>query len=279
MKLTTVDELLARYDVFLLDAYGVLVRSTGPLPGAAPFLRRLRDAGKFHLIVSNDASRSPTTTVARYQGFGLPLALEQIVTSGQLLAGYYAAHALAGAPTIVLGTEDSEQYVRDAGGVVVPPDDDGARVLVVGDDDGFEFLETVNKVISVLLRRLDRGERTHLVLPNPDMVFPHSDGTFGFTAGAIAAMLEAVMRLRDPAGGQRFVPLGKPNTPIFEAALRRCPTQDRRRIVMVGDQFGTDILGASRFGLDTVFVETGIGRPADAALFDVTPTWRLPAVG
>jgi HAD superfamily hydrolase (TIGR01459 family) len=279
MTPTTVDALLARYDVFLLDAYGVLVRSSGPLPGAARFLGRLRDAGKFHLIVSNDASRSPATTLRRYQDFGLPLDIEQIVTSGQLLLEFYARHGLGGAATIVLGTEDSNQYVRDAGGVVVAPDDDGAQVLVVGDDDGYDFLETVNKVITVLLRRLDRGQKTHLVLPNPDLLFPHSDGTYGFTSGAIAAMLEAILRLRDPGGGQRFVALGKPNAPIFEAALRRCPTQDRRRIVMVGDQFGTDIRGAADFGLDTVFVETGIGRPEDAARFGVTPTWRLAAVG
>lgn len=282
MKPTTVSELLERYDVFLLDAYGVLVRSTGALPGAARFLQRLNEAGKHHLIVSNDASRSPATTLARYQGFGLSFSLEQIVTSGQLLPEYYARHGLGGAPTIVLGTEDSMEYVRLAGGQVVAPDDDGARVLVVADDDGYDFLETVNQVLTVLLRRMDRGERTHLVLPNPDLVFPHADGTYGFTSGAIAAMLEAILRLRDPGGGPRFVPLGKPHPPIFEAAMRRCPPEhqtDRRRIVMVGDQFGTDIRGAADFGLDTVFVETGIGRAEDAARFGVTPTWRLAQVG
>ena len=278
MKPTTVDDLLARYDVFLLDAYGVLVRSSGPLPGAARFLERLRDAGKHHLIVSNDASRSPETTLRRYQGFGLPLTLPQILTSGQLLVDYYAREDLRGARTIVLGTEDSQSYVRDAGGLVVACDDDGAEVVMVGDDDGYEFMETVNAVITVLLRRLDRGQKTRLVLPNPDLVFPQSDGAVGFTSGAIAAMIEAILRLRDPAGGQRFVPLGKPHPPIFEAALRRCPTQDRRRIVMLGDQFGTDIRGAADFGLDTVFVETGIGRAADAARFGIIPTWRLPAV-
>jgi len=35
------------------------------------------------------------------------------------------------------------------------------------DDDGYPFLDTVNEVISVLLRRLARAQRTRLVLPNP----------------------------------------------------------------------------------------------------------------
>ena len=38
---TSVDELVARYDVFLLDAYGVLVTTRGALDGAAAFLDRL----------------------------------------------------------------------------------------------------------------------------------------------------------------------------------------------------------------------------------------------
>ena len=278
MKQTTVSELIERYDVFLLDAYGVLVRSGGALPGAARFLQRLRDAGKSHFIVSNDASRSTTTTLQRYRDFGLHFEAEQILTSGQLLPDYYARHALGGAPTIVLGTEDSMEYVRLAGGKVVPADDANAEVLVVGDDDGYDFLPTVNQVISVLLGRMERGQRTHLLLPNPDLVFPNADGTFGFTSGAIAAMLEAILRLRDPQDGPRFVPLGKPHPPIFEAALRRSPTQDRSRIVMLGDQFGTDIRGAHDFGLDSVLVETGIGRADDARRFGVSPTWRLPRV-
>jgi HAD superfamily hydrolase (TIGR01450 family) len=276
----SVDEILERYDLLLIDAYGVLVRSQGALPGAAEFLARLRGApGKEWLIVSNDASRSLDTTLARYRRFGLPVERERLLTSGLLLVDHYAAAGLGGAETIVLGTEDSGDYVRAAGGVVVPPDHDGARVLVLADDDGFPFLETVNQVVSVLLRRLERGQPTELILPNPDLVFPLGPGTFGVTAGAIAAMIEAVLRLRDPAGSNRFIPLGKPHLPIYEAAARRFPAIARARMVMLGDQLGTDILGANRFGIDSVLVETGISRVAEITRTSGRPTYRLPSVG
>jgi len=275
----TVDELVARYDAFLLDAYGVLVSSAGALPGAAPFLRRLERAGKPYLIVSNDASRLPSTTAARYQRFGLPITVDRVLTSGMLLADHFAAHGLGGAPTIVLGSRDSETYVRDAGGVVVPHGDDRATVVVAADDDGYPFLESVNEVVTVLLRRLGRGERTHLVLPNPDLVFPSGEDAFGITAGAIAVTLEAVMRLRDPGGSHRFVPLGKPHPPMFEAAARRFLGVERRRLVMIGDQLGTDILGAQSAGIDSVLVETGVARLADLATSEVRPTFTLSSVG
>jgi glycerol-1-phosphatase len=278
VPVTSVDELLARYDVFLLDAYGVLVASGGALPGAASFLRRLADAGKESLIVSNDASRSPATSAARYRQFGLAVEAERILTSGLLLRDHFAQAGLVGARCIVLGTEDSEAYVREAGGEVAPADDDSAAVVVVADDDGYPFLETVNEVVTVLLRRLGRGERTALVLPNPDLVFPRGPDAFGITAGAIAATLEAVLTLRDPGGDHRFVPLGKPHRPMFEAAVRRFPGVDRRRMVMLGDQLGTDILGAQQFGLDSVLVETGVARFAQLAASEVRPTFILAAV-
>ncbi|HEY0706316.1 MAG TPA: hypothetical protein VGG33_05935, partial [Polyangia bacterium] len=88
---TTVSALLERYEVFFLDAYGVLVSSSGALPGAAAFLDRLRQAGRPHFILSNDASRSPERTLNRYQGFGLPFTRDQIVTSGMLLRDHFAS--------------------------------------------------------------------------------------------------------------------------------------------------------------------------------------------
>jgi HAD superfamily hydrolase (TIGR01450 family) len=258
----------------------VLVCSAGALPGAADFLQRLERAGKPFLIVSNDASRLPATTAARYQGFGLPVPIERILTSGMLLADHFAAAGLRGAATIVLGSRDSDEYVRQAGGVVVQPGDDRARVVVCADDDGYPMLETVNEVVTVLLRRLGRGEPIHLVLPNPDLVFPSRDDTYGVTAGAIAAMLEAVIRLRDPAGKHRFIPLGKPHPPMFQAAIKHFATIDQRRLVMIGDQLGTDILGAHRAGLDTALVvESGVARLTDLAGSAVLPTFTLGAVG
>ena len=275
---TTVTALIERYDMFFLDAYGVLVRSDGALPGAAAFLDRLREAGRGFLILSNDASRSVATSLARYRGFGLGIEPDQIVTSGMLLRDHYAAHGLAGAPTIVLGTLDSQQYVRDAGGEPVGADDEGATVVVVADDDGYDFLETVNQVVTVLFHRLDRGLPTALLLPNPDLLFPRGPNAYGVTSGAIALLLEGVLRLRDPSGALRFVPLGKPHPPMYAAGLARSTTTDRRRIVMVGDQLVTDIRGAANFGLDSVFVESGVGRLSDAAAHGVHPTWVMAGV-
>lgn len=257
-----------RYDALLIDAYGVLVDGSGPLPGAAQALADLNARKKTWLVLTNDASRHPDTCVARYTGYGLPVRAEQIVTSGSLLRGHFATQRLVGADTVVLGPPDSVRYARDAGANVVPAGADAA-VLVVGDDAGFPFLDTVEAVMSALFRRLDAGGDAHLVLPNPDLVYPKGGGEFGLTAGSIALLLEAALAQRYPERpALRFVRLGKPFAPIYEAALAQLGT---RHVCMVGDQLATDIAGAVRVGIDSALVTGGVGRLTAAA--EVIPTW------
>jgi HAD superfamily hydrolase (TIGR01450 family) len=269
---TTVAQLLARYDAFLLDAYGVLVTATGAMPGAAEFLRALAAAGKPYFVLTNDASKLPSTGAARYRGFGLPLTEDRLITSGTLLGAHFAAHGLAGARCAVIGPPDSARYVEGAGGEVVTPHED-FDVLVVADESGFEFLEVVDAALSSLLRRLDRGDPVQLVLPNPDLIFPRGPAHFGIAAGSVAMLFESALDLRYPDRPRlRFARLGKPHAPIYEEGLRR---SGARNAVMIGDTLNTDIRGANGCGIDSVLLHTGVTRPQVSTADGVRPTWLM----
>jgi len=270
---TDVAALLRRYDVLLFDAYGVLVHSAGALPGAAELVDRLNTAAKPYYILTNDASKLPATAAARYQGYGLAIDAERIITSGLLLEHHFAAYHLAGTRCVVLGTEDSRRYVSGAGGEIVDSREP-FDVLVVADEFGYPFLETVDQALSGLFRAIDRQHAIHLVLPNPDLIYPAPDG-FGIAAGSIALVFEAALRLRYPHRSDlRFTRLGKPHAAIFAEALRRAGT---RNMVMVGDQLEADIGGAHDFGLDAVLVDTGINTSSltAAAPARLHPTYLL----
>jgi len=265
--------LLERYAVLLLDAYGVLVHSTGALPGAAPLIERLNRTGKPYYILTNDASRLPATSAARFRGFGLLIQPERIITSGELLKDFFSTHRLVGSRCAALGPEDSRRYVEEAGGQPVPPGE-AFDVLVLADERGFPFFETMDPVLTALFRKLDRGEDVKLVLPNPDAIFPKADQSFGVASGSVAAMLEAAILARYPHRTDlRFTRLGKPEEEIFAEALRRSGTRD---MVMIGDQLETDIRGARAFGLDAAWVSETCTLPALATLpANLWPTYRL----
>jgi len=269
----TIAELIERYGVLLFDAFGVLINSSGSIPGASELIAELNRIKKPYYILTNDASRLPQTAAKKYQGFGLAIEPERIITSGSLLKSYFRAHDLKGARCCVLGPEDCRQYVEDAGGRVVSPAD-LFDVLLIGDEAGFPFLETVDSALSSLFQRLDNGDPVRLVLPNPDLIFPKTDTGFGIASGSIALMFEAALQLRYPERSDlRFDRLGKPHKAIFEEALQRNGTQD---MVMLGDQLETDIRGANAFGIDSVLVSTGITANTSDTLSDyLRPTYYM----
>lgn len=269
----TFSELLERYDAILLDAYGVLVDLSGALPGAAAWIDALNRRGKPYWLASNTAARLPESAARRYQGFGLAIPAARILSSGMLLKPCFAAHGLVGKRIRVLGPEDSQRYAELAGGVVVAPGED-FDALVLADQAGFPFVETVDAVLSTLMEKFDAGHEVPMILPNPDLVYPSGRGC-GITSGAVAVMLEAALRQRYPdRPGLLFERLGKPYPGLFEAAVRLAGT---RNVVMIGDQLDTDIVGAARFGIDSALVP-GAATGNKRGLNGIEPTYILESV-
>ena len=251
---TTLDELIGKFEVLLFDSDGVLARWPGVVPGAPEAIDRLNSLHKPYFVLTNDASALPETRAARYRELGLDIDADRIITAGSLLTAHFSELGITGSRCVVLGTEDSADYARAAGGEVVSFEDD-FDVLVIGDQLGFPFLEATGTVLTNLFRKLDLGETPHLVLPNPDVIYPEGGG-FGFASGAMALMFESAMALRYPARHDLvFSRLGKPHPAMFEEAFRRSATRDA---VMIGDTPGTDIRGANHVGIASVLMGTGV---------------------
>ena len=254
---TTYAELIDRFEVILFDSDGVLTRWPYAIPGAPEAIDRLNSLGKPYLVLTNDASALPETRTARFAKLGLFIDPSRILSSGMLLTTYFSDHGLAGASCVVLGTEDSAGFVQQAGGEVVSFEND-FDVLVVGDQEGFPFLEATGTVLSNLFRKIDRGETPRLVVPNPDLIYPEGDG-FAFASGTVAQMFESALALRYPDRPDlTFTRLGKPHPAMFEEAIRRCGTRDLVDMVMIGDNPATDVRGANQVGITSVLVEAGV---------------------
>ena len=272
---TTLSQLIDGYDALLFDAYGVLVDSAGARPGAKQIIDLLNRIRKPYYVLTNDSSRLPSTSARRFQSLGLDIETERVVTSGILIGPYFRDHDLVRSNCAVVGTEDSIKYVSDAGGRIVTLSD-RFDTLVLGAPPDEGFARGCEAVMNALFRRLDEGATVHLILMNPDLIYPAGPDSFRLGVASLALVIEAALQLRFPERPDTsFIRLGKPYSPIFEEARRLSGTMN---MVMIGDSAETDIRGANSFGIDSVLIETGLSKTADSLPSETRPTYRMPSL-
>jgi HAD superfamily hydrolase (TIGR01450 family) len=274
---TTVEALLEKYSVFLLDMFGVLVSFEGPLPGACEFIRTLNETQRDYLILSNGCRYLADGYAKQYQSWGLPIPEERILASSMLIQDWVQLQGLEGAAAWVIGAESCQQVVRRSGLDVIPSPEVGFEVMVLSDQSGLTTLTQLEQVFNALCLAIDKGTRPRLLLPNPDLIYPMRAHAFGFTAGALALLLEGALVVRYPGINWDFEALGKPHPGIFLKAQEKIPAPTRE-YVMLGDQLVTDIQGAHSVRIDSVLLATGVMDLTQTHVWPCLPTYWLPSL-
>jgi len=243
-----------RYDAFLFDLDGVLYRGAEPIDGAAGTIATLRSLGKGLAFMTNNSSRTPEAIVAHLAALGIEARAAEIETSALTTAELLRSRAVVSA--YVVGDEGLRTALAAAGLTLLEGSASDAETVVVGWDRGFDYAELATACVLV-----QRG--ASLVASNADASYPVEDGLVLPGAGAILAAIQT-------ATGVNAEVVGKPNAPIFRAALARAG--DGRPLV-IGDRLDTDIEGARRLGWDALLVLTGITTEDDLHGAGPKPTY------
>lgn len=268
------DDLCRAHEVVLFDAYGVLVDAAGARPGAAEAIATLRRRNQQFLVVTNDASRLPERASTRFSRLGIDVRPENVLSSGMMIAPAIHEMQQTGLRAVVLGTEDSAEYTRAAGVEVVKPSlEHPADLVVLADEGGYETLTIMNGVLSMVITAVRSGRKPRLLLANPDLIYPAGGSAFGFTAGALALMLEHALKLVLGERAPTFEILGKPSPRIFTEAMSRLGTTDA---VMIGDQLHTDIAGALSVNMASALLLGGVSAvPHESEWGEWTPRYVM----
>lgn len=245
--------LLAPIRGLVLDMDGVLWQGARALPGLNALFAIAEARGIELVLATNNSSRRPEDHAARLAGMGQRLPPERILTSSTVTAARLARDHAAGASVYVLGGEGLRQALLDAGlrlldGPPGPPDPSPAADVVAV---GIDFEISYPRLAAAALH-LQRGAR--FVGTNGDPAYPAEAGLLP-GAGAFIAALET-------ATGRRAERMGKPEPPIFAAALERLALP-ASAVAMVGDRLDTDIAGANRAGMLSILVQSGVTPAGD----------------
>ena len=249
-RIRSLADVVEGYDAVLCDIWGVLHDGRAAYPGVADLLVGVRRAGTVVVLLSN-VPRPGTALEGSLRRLGLPdEAWDAIVTSGDVTRGELARRSPG--PVHRLGRDTDTALWEGLGlefaGLA------RARFVAIAGLRGPE--ETPEDYQAVL--RAARARDLELVCANPDLKVPSGAG-MAWCAGAVAWQYALL--------GGRVVMAGKPYAPIYERARAVLDRVARRqvpsaRILTIGDGIATDVIGANRVGLDSLFVATGVNGAA-----------------
>lgn len=261
--LTSIRDLGAPRDAWLTDIWGVMHNGVAPFEGASDACTRFRAAGGTVLLLSN-APRPAESVAAQLDRIGVPReAWDGILTSGDAARALIAG--LAGRPVFALGP-DRDKPLYEGLPVTLTDAASAGAISCTGlfDDEN----ETPDDYAALL--RDFAARRLPMVCANPDLTVERGNKIV-YCAGAIAAAYEAL--------GGSVAYAGKPHRPIYDLAFARLgELRSKRvapeRVLAIGDGIRTDIAGAAGYGIDSVFIASGIHVEEDltsAALAKLFP--------
>jgi HAD superfamily hydrolase (TIGR01459 family) len=241
--------LAPRYDGFILDLWGVIHDGVAPLPGAIECLRRLIEAGKRVVLLSN-APRRSDDVIERIFRIGVPGGLYHAVMSSGEEAWRHLArrddpfYVALGRRCLHIGSERDTGIQEGLGLELVETAHEAEFILNTGPAGWDDRLEDY---APILRQALARG--LPMVCANPDLVVMHGS-RLALCAGALAEWYE------ERGGRVRWH--GKPFGSVYDICLDLLGIYDRSRILAVGDSLRTDIAGAAGAGIDSVLIVGGI---------------------
>ena len=242
-------ELVARdYDVVLCDVWGVVHNGLAAFPAACDALMHFRAGGGTAILITN-APRSGEAVGRILDRLKVSRdAYDAIATSGDVTRGIVKARLAERA--FHLGPERDLSIFAGLNVQFAPPETADYVVCSGLFDDTIETPESYRELLATL-----RARSLFMVCANPDIVVERGD-TLVYCAGALADAYAAV--------GGKVLYCGKPHPPIYDlalataTALRNGKTPYRQRVLAIGNSVRTDLKGAASFGLDCMFVTSGI---------------------
>ena len=249
---------MQRYQNYLMDMDGVLVRGRTPIPGAVEVIRRFNEEETPYLVLTNNPLYTPGDLAHRLQSEGLSVPADRIFTSALATARFLGSQRPNG-KAYVIGESGLTSAIHAIGYVITDKDPD---YVVLGETQGYNYA-----AITKAIRLISEGAR--FVATNPDASGPSEEGIVP-ACGAMAALIET-------ASGRSPFFVGKPNPLMMRTALNYLGVHSEDT-VMVGDRMDTDIVAGTNSGMATALVLTGVTRREDIGNYPYLPTHVIDSI-
>ncbi len=248
---------MKKYAGYMIDLDGTIYRGKEKIPAARRFIERLQEHDVPFLFVTNNSTQAPAKVVENLaENFDIHVSEDNVYTSALATADYIADLDESRRSVYVIGELGLKQAILDRGFHFEETTPDYVVV-------GLDYDVTYHKFELATLA-IKRGAK--FIGTNADTNLPNERGLVP-GAGSVIALVECSTQ-------QKATYIGKPETIIMEKALKRLGLK-KDEVVMVGDNYMTDIKAGINFGIDTMLVYTGVSTRELVAKQEIAPTIEL----
>ncbi len=246
---------MKKYKAYCFDLDGTVYKGLEPIPETKLFIKHLQEQGIEPFFATNNAKMTSPQVQQKLLKMGIEAKKDHIMTSA-IATAKYVAMQFPNKSVKVLGGDGLTVALLDEGMKVVTNHPD---VLVQGMNT-----EVTYQMLAEACYDIQNGAA--FVSTNADIKYPTE---FGFAPGngALSEMLHAVT-------GVAPVYIGKP-APHMLDIIRQQFNLQKEDMLMIGDNYDTDILCGVHYGIDTLHVNTGVTRTEDVQARELPATYTV----
>jgi HAD superfamily hydrolase (TIGR01457 family) len=249
------------YDGYFIDLDGTVYAGKKRIPAAKRFIERLQATQTKFMFVTNNTTKLPADVVRNLaENHDIHVDESHVYTAGLASADYVAG---------IAKPEQNRAYLIGETGLMQAFIDQGFR-LTEQDPDfvviGLDHDVTYHKLATATLA-VRNGAK--FIGTNPDSNIPSEQGMLP-SAGALNELVAYATQ-------QRPQYIGKPGSIIMEKALERMGLS-KAQVLMVGDNYQTDIRAGLDFDMDTLLVYSGLSTKQQVAAEDRQPTYQIDSL-
>ncbi|WP_435086305.1 TIGR01459 family HAD-type hydrolase [Candidatus Pelagibacter bacterium nBUS_33] len=249
------DYLIKRFDCFLFDQWGVLHDGKKKFKFIDKTLTKLKQKSKCSIILSNTSQNEVEAKRDTLKKLKIDeLYFDKVITSGGYLEHIAFSknkkflkfnNLLKLKKCYLISNKNKNEVINNIG--LKKSNIKSAKFILAMSVKPFENIDKYKKVLKQLFKR-----NLTMICSNPDkFVFDGKVKKFVLQVGAIAEYYNNI--------GGKVIYIGKPHKEIYNYALKNLNFK-KNRVLMIGDNTQTDILGARNYGIKSVLVIDGYNK-------------------
>ncbi|MGY3766449.1 TIGR01457 family HAD-type hydrolase [Vagococcus vulneris] len=245
-----------KYKGYLIDLDGTIYLGEKPIEAGKRFIDYLKKESIPFLFVTNNTTRSPEQVVKKLKDVcQIDVPVQSVYTASNATVDYMKEKKL-GNRVYIIGEMGLIEAVKEAGFII---DDETPDYVVVGLDTEINYDKLTKATLAI-------HNGAHFIGTNPDKNIPTHLGLLP-GAGSLISLIETATQTKP-------VIIGKPKSIIMDGALNILHLK-KKDVIMVGDNYETDISAGLDNNIDTLLVLTGFTKSGDVPNLKERPTFII----